>query len=124
MKEGREKGNRVRVWWGKRRKVGGFRPKGLLLPFSPPHDSDRGRGGAAGAAGRRQIPANRATAADERWGKTKRASRGFYSRAYLALGQPEGAAPREGGGSVVVLKGRRRCGAWGRLVRVKVHLGP
>jgi hypothetical protein len=87
--------------------------------LSPPHDLDRGRGGVAGAADRRQIPANRATAADGRWGKTKRAPRGFYSRAYLALGRPEGAAPREGGGSVAVLKGRRRCGAWGRLVRAR-----
>jgi hypothetical protein len=102
------------VWWGKRRKVGGFLPKGLLLPFSP-HDSDRGRGGVAGAAGRRQIPANQATAADGRWGKMERAPRGSYSRAYLALGRPEGAAPREGGGSVAVLKGQRRCGAWGGL---------
>jgi hypothetical protein len=118
MKEGRERGNRDRVWWGKGERWGDFGQMAFFF-LSPPHDLDRGRGGVAGAADRRQIPANRATAADGRWGKTKRAPRGFYSRAYLALGRPEGAAPREGGGSVAVLKGRRRCGAWGRLVRAR-----
>jgi hypothetical protein len=55
MKEGREKGNRVRVWWGKRRKVGGFRPKGLLLPFSPPPPRFRQRQG-RGRRGSRPAP--------------------------------------------------------------------
>jgi hypothetical protein len=52
-------------------------------------------------------------------GQNGEGAEGSYSRAYLALGRPDGAAPREGGGSVAVLKGRRRCGACGRLVRAR-----
>jgi hypothetical protein len=61
----------------------------MAIPFlpSPPTNQNRGRGGVAGAAGRRKSPANRATAADGRWGKTERAPRGFYSRAHLELGR-------------------------------------
>jgi hypothetical protein len=58
-------------------------------------------------------------AAAGKWLKMERRPRGIDPRAYLALGWSEGAAPREGGGSVAVLKGRQRSGAWGRLVRAR-----
>jgi uncharacterized membrane protein YqiK len=44
-------------------------------------------------------------AAAGKWLKMKRRSRGNDPRAHLVLGWPEGAAPREGGGSAAVLRG-------------------
>jgi hypothetical protein len=64
MKGKGERGNRDKGLWGKGREAGG-------------------RGGGRPAP----IPVNRATAADGRWGKTERVSRGFYSRAHLELGR-------------------------------------
>jgi hypothetical protein len=40
-----------------------------------------------------------------KWLKMKRRPRGNDPRAHLVLGWPEGAAPREGGGSATVLRG-------------------
>jgi hypothetical protein len=46
MKERGERGNRDRARWGKKRKDrGGFGQ--LAIPFLPPTNQDRGRGGAA-----------------------------------------------------------------------------
>jgi hypothetical protein len=49
-----------------------------------------------------------------KWLKLERRPRGIDPRAHLVLGWSDGAAPREGGGSAAVLKGRWRCRAWGR----------
>jgi hypothetical protein len=59
-------------------------------------------------------------AAAGKWPKMQRRPRGIDPRAYLALGWSEGAAPREGGGSVAVLKGRRCCGALGEACECSV----
>jgi hypothetical protein len=76
---------------------GGNRGKGVLVEkkkgqgvlgkmpffFLPLESEQREGGGRVGAAGRRQSPANRATAADGRWCKTKRTLRVFDSPTYL-----------------------------------------
>jgi hypothetical protein len=85
-------------------------------PLLPPPDPEQGRGRGRATAGQwKGAPAVPPMAAAGNWPKMEGRPRGIDPRAYLALGWSEGAAPREGGGSVAVLKERRRCGAWGGL---------
>jgi hypothetical protein len=51
--------------------------------FLPLESEQRAGEGRVGVAGRHQSPANRATAADRRWCKTKRTLRVFDSPTYL-----------------------------------------
>jgi hypothetical protein len=73
-------------------------------PFPSPSSvqNREGRGeGSSGAAGRRRLPASRATAAARRWGRTKRATRETDSHPHLGLGRREDVDRRrrtEGGG--------------------------
>jgi hypothetical protein len=88
MKGKRERGNRDRGLVGKKRKVGGVWPKGLLPPLA--RTPVRGRGG----LGRRRpagLPAT--TVAGER-GKRRRATRGFFSLTHLGSRRREEMAPR------------------------------
>jgi hypothetical protein len=62
----------------------------------------------------RGAPAVPPMAVAGKWLKMERRPRGIDPRAHLVLEWSEGAAPREGGGSAAVLKGRRRCRARGR----------
>jgi hypothetical protein len=71
-------------------------------------------------------------AAAGKWLKMERRPRGIGSRAHLVLGWSEEVAPREGGGSAVVLrgggavelggKGEGRCGGVRRAGTAGLHL--
>jgi hypothetical protein len=108
MKGKGERGNRDRGLWGKGREAGGvFGQNALHLP-PPLIRTERGAEEVTGAAGRRQAPANRATAADGRWGKMTRAPWGIDSPTYLGLGWCVEAGPR------AVADGRWWCSVWRR----------
>jgi hypothetical protein len=108
---------------------GGNRGKGVLVEkkkgqgvlgkmpffFLPLESEQREGGGRVGAAGRRQSPANRATAADGRWGKMTRAPREIDSPTYLGLGWCVEAGPR------AAADWRWWCSVWRRCRRSGVQ---
>jgi hypothetical protein len=92
--------------------------EGRGLSAKRPSSSSRSKTGEGSGAerrpvrgrGRRRFPA---MAAARKWPKMARRPRGIDPRAYLALGWSEGVAPREGGGSVAVLKGAAALWSFG-----------
>jgi hypothetical protein len=75
---------------GKGERSGVFGKTALSFPFLGP-EQRRGEG-SSGVAGRRRLPASRATAAAGRRGKMERATRGIDSHPHLGSGRREEAA--------------------------------